>query len=334
MSGSSSGAAGWFTRLEPISPPEWPRRPDDPRLGEFVTFGLKGEPPLGAGRPVLIGFPQDEGVRRNQGRPGAAAAPAAIRHWLYRLTPSDASSGADLSDLGMLDASDVRMVGELEATQQALGEVVAGVLGAGAVPIVLGGGHETVFGTYLGYVLAGRPVALLNLDAHLDVRPYPDGRGHSGSPFRQAIEHPTHPLPGHGYVCLGVQPQSVSREHLDYVLGRGGVVEWAEDVRGDLGGHFQRQCERLRAERCLIHVSLDADVATAADVPGVSAPNPVGLAGAELIACARLAGGTPGVSSFDLVEINPQFDRDGQSARWAAVVIWHFLAGLARRPSA
>jgi len=39
------------------------------------------------------------------------------------------------------------------------------------------------------------------------------------------------------------------------------------------------------------------------------------------------------VSSFDLVEINPSFDRDGQSARWAALTIWHFLSGLGRRSS-
>ena len=45
----------------------------------------------------------------------------------------------------------------------------------------------------------------------------------------------------------------------------------------------------------------------------------------------RLAGQSPGVASFDLVEINPRLDRDGQSARWAALVVWNFLVGLARR---
>jgi arginase family enzyme len=37
---------------------------------------------------------------------------------------------------------------------------------------------------------------------------------------------------------------------------------------------------------------------------------------------------------MDLVEINPSLDRDGQSARWAALVIWSFLIGLALRSSA
>jgi len=56
---------------------------------------------------------------------------------------------------------------------------------------------------------AGRAVGVVNLDAHLDVRPFPPGQGHSGSPFRQALEHPTHPLPGDLYCCLGAQPFGV-----------------------------------------------------------------------------------------------------------------------------
>jgi formiminoglutamase len=177
-----------------------------------------------------------------------------------------------------------------------------------------------------------RPVAILNFDAHLDVRPHPPGHGHSGSPFRQALDHPTHPLPGHRYLCLGAQPASISREHLHFVRERGGRVHWAPEVAHSLERVFRRECERLRTDSCSLYVTLDADVVRAADVPGVSAPNPLGLGAAEVVACARLAGATPAVASFDVVEINPTLDRDGQSARWAALAVWHFLAGLARRP--
>lgn len=334
MSDASSSAAAWSTRLEPVVPPDGPRRPDDPRLGECVEFRRDGAPNLWPGRPVLIGFPQDEGVLRNHGRPGAAEAPRAIRHWLYRLTTWDGHRDIDLAALRPLDLGDVRIAGDLEASQQALAEVIAAVLAAGAVPIVLGGGHETAYGHYLGYVRAGREVAIVNLDAHLDVRPLRDGRGHSGSPFRQALEHPTHPLRGDRYVCLGAQPFAVSREHRAYVRDRGGVVRWGSrpNVRYLLGNVFLRECQRLSADGCSVYVTLDSDVVAQSDVPGISAPNPLGLSGAAIAACATAAGKCAKVSSFDLVEINPSLDRDGQSARWAAVVVWQFLAGLARRP--
>jgi formiminoglutamase len=308
-----------------------PRRPDDPRLGEIVEFWRGDAAALTPGRAVIIGFPQDEGVRRNGGRVGAAEAPNEIRKWLYRLTPGDPERDRDLTDSPPLDAGNVRITADLEASQQALAEVVAAVVTHGAIPVVLGGGHETAYGHYLGYVAAGVPVGIINFDAHLDVRPLIDGRGHSGSPFRQAMEHPTSPLPGTCYYCLGLQHHSTSRQHLRFVCERGGVVQWAADFAERPVSCFADAIKGLKAAGVRAYVTLDADVVRQADVPGVSAPNPAGLSGIAVMACARAAGGSKEVAGFDLVEINPQHDRDGQSARWAALVVWNFLVGTLAR---
>jgi formiminoglutamase len=333
MSAASSSGAAWSTRLEPVAQPDdLPRRPDDPRLGEVVEF-WRGDPAaLRPGRPVLVGFPQDEGVRRNGGRVGAAEAPREIRRWLYRLVPWDCRAyNPDLATPRLLDLGDVRIEGGLEETQAALGEVIGSVLQSGAIPIVLGGGHETAYGHYLGYVRAGVPVGVINIDAHLDVRPLIDGQGHSGSPFRQMMEHPAAPLPGNRYACLGAQPHAIAREHLAYVLDRGGEVCLVEHLNWTLPATIRGQCEAFASDGCRVYVTLDADVVRASDVPGVSAPNVAGIKGDTGLALARLAGRSPHVSSFDLVEINPRHDRDGQSARWAGLVVWNFLVGLARR---
>jgi formiminoglutamase len=331
MSAPSSSAAGWCGRLDPVAVADV-SRPDDPRLGRFTTFGQATPDALRPGRPVLLGFPQEEGVRRNGGRPGAAGAPARIRHWLYRLTPWDGQHNCDLASLELLDLGDVRTGGSLEESQEALGEVVGAVLAAGAIPIVLGGGHETAFGHYLGWHRLARPLGIVNLDAHLDVRPCIEGRGHSGSPFRQALEHPRNGTEAPVYACLGAQPQAVSREHVRWLQERGGEVFWASALQDRrLRETLAGICQRLEREGRVVWVSLDADVVRAADVPGVSAPNPLGLDGREVAALARVAGTLPAVRSFDLVEINPSFDVDDRSARWAAVVVWSFLSGLADR---
>jgi formiminoglutamase len=306
------------------------QRPDDPRLGEIIET-WKGDPAaLRPGRAVLIGFPQDEGVRRNHGRPGAAEAPHEIRHWLYRLTPWDGEADIDLAAEPPLDLGNVSVSGTLEESQEALGEVVGAVLRSGAVPIVLGGGHETAYGHYLGYVAAGLPVGIINIDAHLDVRPYPDGRGHSGSPFRQILEHPTHSLPGERYICLGAQPHAVSHFHWLYARRHGCTIRWCHQLEPSLAAHLVEIGKQLAKAGCWGYVSIDADVARMADVPGVSAPNPAGLLGWEVLVAARLAGQAP-VASLDLVEISPPLDHDGQSARWGALVIWNFLVGLQAR---
>src|SRR5262245_52579389 len=149
MSGASSSEAGWSTLLEPAHPPDdLPRRPDDPRLGASVEFWDGDPAALRPGRAVLVGFPQDEGVRRNGGRPGAAEAPDAIRHWLYRLTPWDGRTGTNLARLPPLDLGNLRLRGGLEETQHDLGRVIAALLERGAVPVVLGGGHETAYGHF------------------------------------------------------------------------------------------------------------------------------------------------------------------------------------------
>lgn len=331
MPGKSSNEAWWFPRLEPsLLPTDMVRRADDPRLGELIEHWDGELEAVRPGRAVLIGFPQEEGVRGNHGRTGAAHAPRTIRHWLCRLTPWDGTNDIDVSADPPLDAGDVRITGDLEKSQRALAEVVAGVLKQGGVPIILGGGHETAYGSYLGYVAVQRPVAIINLDAHLDVRPTILGKGHSGSPFRQALEHPTAPLPGANYVCLGAQPSAVSQQHLLYARERGCTVRWAAEVAGALDQHLQRELDRFRS--CAVHLSIDADVVHVADVPGVSAPNVNGLSGSEVLKAVRLAGESRQVTGMELVEVNPTHDRDDQSSRWAALAVWHFLMGLAKRP--
>jgi formiminoglutamase len=335
MSGASSKTVEWFSLLEPARRPEnTSRRADDPRLWEAIEYWDGNPDALKPGRAIIVGFPTDEGVRRNGGRSGAADAPSEIRGHLGKLTTTSGERGTDLATTPPLDAGDVRMSGSLEDGQSALGTVVGEILKRRGIPVVIGGGHETAYGHFLGYVLADIPVAIVNLDAHLDVRPLSNGLGHSGSPFRQAIEHLEKPLPKGNYVCLGAQPHAVAKAHVHYVCESGGEVVWAKDLPGWLPGQLKTRVEKLGLAGTKVYVSLDADVVSQGDVPGVSAPNAAGLPSGELLTAAWQAGTLPAVASFDLVEIIPRFDRDGRSARWAALTIWHFLHGLAARPVA
>jgi formiminoglutamase len=332
MSGGSSNAAAWFTLLEPASSgPPASRRPDDPRLGEIIEPWNGELSVLRTGRAMILGFPQDEGVRRNGGRVGAAKAPNEIRKYLHRLTASHAQHQIDLAACGPLDAGNVRVSENLEESQEQLGSVIGGILRIGAVPIVLGGGHETAYGHYLGYANNQIPVGIINIDAHLDVRPCLDGHGHSGSPFRQAMDHPGFPLPGSRYVCLGAQPFAVSQQHFARARTKGAKIRWAWTDIDNLAAAAMEEVDRLATDGCRVMLTIDADAFAAADVPGVSAPNPHGLPGGDIAAVCERAGQNAKISSMELVEINPTFDVDGRSARWAAMAIWHFLVGLARR---
>src|SRR5882672_2507574 len=118
MSGESSNGGEWYTRLELPAPPEYLfHRADDPRIGDIVEYWRGDAPKLKPGQAVLVGFPQDEGVRRNQGRAGASQAPGKIRQYLYRITPWDAEHNIDLNDHRPLDMGSVRISGSLEDSQ-------------------------------------------------------------------------------------------------------------------------------------------------------------------------------------------------------------------------
>ena len=293
---------------------------DDPRLGRWLVQNrtVKGA------RVAFVGFPSDEGVRRNGGRPGAADGPAAIRRALYKLTP-DAERFDAFTDLleKTADLGDVPVTGDVEADQKRLGVVLAPLLADGVVPVILGGGHETSFGHFLGYVGAGRDVEILNWDAHADVRPLNDGRAHSGSPFRQALEHDSGRCLR--YRVAGLQPHSTARAHLDFVNGRGGEGIWRRNVTEVR----IRSLALSLAEPTL--ATFDLDAVDAAAAPGVSAPNVGGLPTDLWLYAAYEMGRSPRVASMDVVELNPAFDVDGRTARLAALTVWHFLKGLAER---
>jgi formiminoglutamase len=193
---------------------------------------------------------------------GAAQGPAALRQVLYRLTADPRSEAHRELLCRTRDLGDVEVSGDLESDQRHLGEALVPHLSRGSFVIVLGGGHETSYGHFMGYCLAGRNVDILNWDAHPDVRVLNRGQAHSGSPFRQALEHP-------GGLCrrysiAGLQPQSVAPAHLDFVLRHGRAI-WQEEVTLQV---IQELYEQASAP---LLVSFDLDAVRQSEAPGVSA---------------------------------------------------------------
>jgi formiminoglutamase len=80
-------------------------------------------------------------------------------------------------------------------------------------------------------------------------------------------------------------------------------------------------------------VSFDIDAVDQAWAPGVSAPATGGMTAELWLAAAFAAGKSLHAKSFELVELNPNYDRDGQTARLAALTVWNLLRGVALRGS-
>lgn len=295
--------------------------PEDPRVGHLLAHGSLD--PTKA-KVMVVGFPVDEGVRRNGGRVGAAEGPAAIRQALFRMTPDPQLHSEFVGILkATLDLGDLLSCGDLESDQAALGQILAPHLKRGAAVVLLGGGHETTFGHFRGYVDAAEAVSVLNWDAHPDVRQLRDGKGHSGSPFRQILEHPSGLC--RGYLVAGLARAAVARAHLDYLASHGASSIFNEDLdRRRIDQVFERLTDPT-------FVTFDLDAVDGSAAPGVSAPATGGLPVPDWLHAAEKAGQNSCVRSMDVVELNPRLDVDGRTARLAAATVWHFLRGLCRR---
>lgn len=278
---------------------------------------------------ALLGFACDEGVRRNGGRAGAAQGPAALRAALSNLPVQD-EDDAPLYDAGDVACRD----GDLEQAQARFGERLAALLDAGHLAVGLGGGHEIAFASYLGLAnhLGSRRsrVAIVNLDAHFDLRDQP--RASSGTPFLQALMHADDiglPL---DYLCLGVSASANTRQ-LFSSADRHGVRYRCDDELTLLT--LERRIAELRDWlRPVDHVylTLCLDVLPGSVAPGVSAPSARGVPLEVLEPLLDAIAATGKVALFDVAELSPPFDRDQATARVAARLV-HRITGavLARR---
>ncbi|MFE1167835.1 formimidoylglutamase [Nocardiopsis sp. NPDC058789] len=310
-----------------VDPPVWTGRDDGPGAEHRRWHGTV-RPLDGAYRAgtVIVGFASDEGVRRNGGRTGAAEGPTALRRALAPL--------ALHRDEALYDAGDVRVDdGDLETGQRALGAVVAGAMRAGHLPVVLGGGHEVAYASYLGLDEGlgsdrTRTLGVLNIDAHFDLREEP--RPTSGTPFLQISEAERARGRAFRYAVVGINEAANTPVLFDRA-DRLGVGYLTDD-----------QCTATHLERVLafvrsfldtvddVHLTLDLDALPAWVAPGVSAPAPLGVPTEVVQAVVEEVAASGRLALFDVAELNPSLDVDGRTARVAARMVDRVRAARGR----
>lgn len=150
---------------------------------------------------VLFGIPEDIGVRANHGKPGTSKAWQVCLQALLNIQKNGYTSPENLILLGEIDCKNqMQKAGNIDQADpnyfQKLGDLVAEIdemvtrvikeiVSAGKIPIIIGGGHNNAFGNIKGSSMAlGRPLNVLNIDAHTDLRKI-DYR-HSGNGFTYA----------------------------------------------------------------------------------------------------------------------------------------------------
>lgn len=162
---------------------------------EFIT--------LSEAKFVLIGLPEDVGIKANLGRTGAASAFNSTLKSLVNFQHNKFCKGSELIVLGEINFSEEMEISKTLDTQNKedrkklfqlvenidkdVSFVISTIIKANKIPIIIGGGHNNAYGNIKGLALGkGMPVNAINFDAHTDFR-IMEGR-HSGNGFTYAFE--------------------------------------------------------------------------------------------------------------------------------------------------
>ena len=280
----------------------------DPEYIEQITFKRHGETRLGEqlslitspedlsaskAKYLLLGIPEDIGVRANGGRPGAADGWDAFLVHFCSL-PLTAQSPLDaIAVLGHINCEDLneqsvsldwrnpndqktfdQLISDLDRRVTA---VIEPLIASGFVPVVIGGGHNNAYGLLKAARQAiNQSMNCLNIDAHTDLRP--DPYRHSGNGFHRALLD--HDLKK--YQIFGVHKHTLStgianfidqNEYVQYYT----LDRWLDTPISERNQAFKDWVAPVIDD----HFGLEIDLDVIADM-GSSAQSPIGLSVAEV----------------------------------------------------
>ena len=273
---------------------------------------------------AVLGIPFDMGT---QYRAGARFGPRAIREASTLFSfghggaydheddavylPTDKVRIVDIGDADMIHTDTIKSLDNAEFAMRK-------ILASGALPVALGGDHSV----HIPCIKAfddQEPVHIIHIDAHLD---FVDERhgvryGH-GNPLRRASEmkHVT------GFSQLGIRYVSSSNKS-DYAAARAA----GSDILS------VRQVRKLGTEGTLARIpdgvryycTIDIDGFDPSIAPGTGTPSHGGFLYYEVLEILQGLTHKGEVVGIDLVEVAPDYDRDGTTAFLAAQLLLNFL---------
>jgi len=257
-------------------------------------------------RMVLFGVPYD---RTCSFRGGSRYGPAAIREASYNFESFMMDHERDLADIPFADLGDTPSFGPTTEMVAGVGKMASDVVGAGKVPIVIGGEHSLAPAVVRAFP---KDIGVLGIDAHLDFRDsYLNDRWSHACSARRIADH----VGVENVIYMGVRSYSKEERGDLERLGLTYVSAYEIHERGIVAcvQHALREINRDK-----IYLTIDIDGVDPAYAPGVGNPEPFGIAPLQVKRALRILG--PHLVGMDLNEVSPAWDH-GQTALLAARLV-------------
>ena len=309
---------------------------DDIRLGDIVQSTTLSELTKKTNTThsfCLLGYPDDEGIKLNGGRPGAAAAPTAIRQALFKMTPPlNQHHLYDIGDLNQGIKNNSEDQDSLRIKHQIAQEAIQNLQHNKFKTISLGGGHDYGYPDSSGFLKAHLPFHIqgntpkpivLNFDAHLDVRPTTNGFN-SGTPFYRLLNEFENQFE---FAEIGLQPQCNSIKHREWALNKKAHLFDLKDIQNPLGllSLFEHPIFSSLTKTTPVFISFDIDCLTSTEAPGCSQSWVTGLKTEDFLKFFSQISKKADVRGLGIYEVSPPLDFDKQTSKTAALIIYNYL---------
>ncbi|MCR9146454.1 MAG: agmatinase [Rhodobacteraceae bacterium] len=272
---------------------------------------------------AILGAPYDAGT---QWRAGARFGPRGVREasTLFSFGHAGAYDHEDdvtylPGNVRIVDIGDADIVHTDTAASHANIETgVRAILGAGALPVVIGGDHSVNIPCINAFDGAG-DIHILQIDAHLD---FVDERhgvryGH-GNPMRRAAEKPYVT----GLTQIGIRNvSSTARDGYEDARARGSDILSVRQVR-ELGA--KATAARL-PKGARVYLTIDIDGFCPSIAPGTGTPSHGGFLYYEVLEILQQVAREHEIVGLDLVEVAPDYDPTGSTSILAAQLLLNTL---------
>ena len=260
---------------------------------------------------VLIGVKDDRNAVDNE---GCGMAPDQIRKYLYKLNPGP--HPIKLADLG-----NIKRGYTVSDTYFALSSVVAEMITNNVLPVILGGSQDLTYANYQAYQSLGQIINIVAIDPMFDLGKS-EQEMDSQSYLSNIILHQPNYL--FNYANIGYQTYFIDQDALRLMKNL-----FFDTYRLGIVNESLEEVEPIVRNADM--VTFDISAIRNSDAPGNGNATPNGFYGEEACQIVRYAGLSDKLTSIGFYEVNPKYDRTGQTAHLVAQMIWYFLDGYYQR---
>jgi agmatinase len=269
---------------------------------------------------AVVGAPYDVSVSN---RPGCRFGPRAIRAASTQLSWSHAwpSSFDPFERLSVVDWGDIHLdLGRPAQLPAQMEAALAHIIAAGVTPLVLGGDHFCTYPALRArHTALGKPIALVQFDAHRDTGEAPPDWIDHGTMFARGVDE--------GIIDAERSIQVGIRTTYDKTSGIEAIDAIAVQ---EMGVKAVAEAIRARVGDAPVYLTFDIDCLDPAYAPGTGTPVCGGLTSGQALAILRGLAGI-GLVGMDVVEVAPAYDVSEITALAGATVALQLLCLYAER---